>query len=339
MLEVAEAGARTELARGGHPGERGCDRIHPIIEPRRADAERIEVVAEADLVVERVGDLAVDPDALGEAAAHELIGDQPCIDSIPPGELAVHAASGGQGEHAPADRHCIIEGVREIACGEDAVRGAERRSSGPDIERVLEFRIEKPALCVEEDLIDLEIVANVDLASRAEVIDIAVVQSVLIQITQVAVDAQLQLPPARARDGESPARREQPERLIGFLGRGFDLWRCGRLRSRGASAVGPRRAASLGLELADASVFRFEHALVGRLPFLQLSQPLFERCDVLCGERRGAAGECADGDDSPESVPDLRLPRHAGCVRRCVVFPRPSILRLRHHGSPSARRA
>ena len=92
VVEVAERALEAELARRGQPLQHERLRVEGVVELRRADAERAQVVAEHRHVLELRGELALEPDAGRVGAAEELVGDQAIVHAEPVGELALGAA-------------------------------------------------------------------------------------------------------------------------------------------------------------------------------------------------------------------------------------------------------
>src|SRR6185369_2401227 len=117
MFEVAPAlPAKTffEIA-GGKPNQRARYRVESVVQPRRRHAERAHVVADHDLILEPVGEIAGGPYSRGIRRAHEFVGDVAAVDVQPEREIAFDAARARQRSDAASEREKFIEGVLEVS--------------------------------------------------------------------------------------------------------------------------------------------------------------------------------------------------------------------------------
>ncbi len=107
---VAEPVPQAELAGRRQPLDRVGLRVHPVVELRRAHAERAQVVGEHRHVLDLGMELAFEPDAGGVRAPEELVGNQAVVHAEPVRELTLCASHGGQRRDADTHAHEPVEG-------------------------------------------------------------------------------------------------------------------------------------------------------------------------------------------------------------------------------------
>src|SRR6185503_9829437 len=147
----------------------------------------------------------VDVEARRVARAVILVGDQARVDAVPERERAAQAACAGILRHARADVELLTEAVIEAATENDLRTVAHLRVLGPDEEHVGELLVVDPALEVEVDLVELEVVAQIERLRASERIRVSLFEILLIQITRVRPDAEVQRAEIRIGDPEAGA--------------------------------------------------------------------------------------------------------------------------------------
>src|SRR5687768_2758887 len=80
---------------GRKPDERARQSIQSVVQPRRGNTKRTHVVADHDLVLEPVSDIAVGPKPGRIGRTHEFIGDMPAVHVEPKREITLDAARAG----------------------------------------------------------------------------------------------------------------------------------------------------------------------------------------------------------------------------------------------------
>src|ERR1044072_84516 len=126
------------------PDQRARHSVEAVVEPCCRHAERTHVVANHDLVLQSIGEIADGPESRRVRRTHELIGDMTAIDVQPKRKIPFDTARAGQRSDAAAYRQEFVEGVLKI-CREDHLRALALISiRGPGVQEVAHLRAEYP---------------------------------------------------------------------------------------------------------------------------------------------------------------------------------------------------
>ena len=141
IVVVAERVPQAELAGRGQPLDRVGLRVHPVVELRRADAERAQVVGEHRHVLDLGLELAFEPDAGGVRAPEELVGDQAIVHAEPVRELTFGASHVGSDVMPTPTLTNRLKLQRQVAGADHLRRIALRWVRRPDVEVVAHLRL------------------------------------------------------------------------------------------------------------------------------------------------------------------------------------------------------
>ena len=159
IVVVAERVPQAELARRGQPLQGERLGVEPVIDLRRADAERAQVVGEHHVVLELGVELALEPDARRVRTPEELVGDQPVVHAEPVRKLAFGASYGWQRGDAGTDADVPVEGLSDVSGANDLRRITLGRVRRPDVQVVAKLRREIPSGERREKLLQLDVLA------------------------------------------------------------------------------------------------------------------------------------------------------------------------------------
>ncbi len=232
----------------------------------------------------------------------------PVVDGEPIGKGAGGRARRRQRQDAGAEQKRVAEGVFQVAAEHHLGALAHHRVVGPSVEHVLEVRIQQPASELDLDLVELDVVSLVDLHLLAETVDEGVVESLLVEIAHVRIDADAHLAVIVARDAEATSELIGAE-IVLIRCRRHDLaelrGRCsgGGFRNRRWFADFRRfhfQLINLAPELIDLGVLRLELLVQLLLILLELAQALEDlglRARLRQGSARQPSRQTEDTDD------------------------------------------
>ena len=201
VLEIAKAAARTELpGRGLSPDARAVCHV-AIVVPRR-------VSELADAPVDRRGvveapELPRDPEAGGEPAPQRLLRHLP-IAARPEWPRALKRPVREVGRDADPKRHLFGHQVAKVAEQQRLLRRRQR----PACDVVAEPGVREPPGHPDHGPVPVEIVPGLDGALPAQVVRVRLIAWHLVQVSEQAVEADVQRPLGGSDDVESGARRE-----------------------------------------------------------------------------------------------------------------------------------
>src|SRR5215203_4558154 len=224
------------------PDEPTRERVQPVVNSRRRYTKRTHVVADHDLVLEPVSYITRGPDSRGVRRPHEFVGDVTTIHVQPEREIAFDAARAGQRSNSAAQSQIFIEGVLQIAGEYDLCALSLIRVGSPGVEEVAHLWIQYPAQELDLKLQQLHVLAALNIFCISRCVGVGRVETELVQITDVAIDADVHVAVFGIRYLESEVWRVATIELIFVvLSRRFRLnWRrrlCVRrlLRRRGCN--------------------------------------------------------------------------------------------------------
>ena len=136
------------------------------------------------------------------------------VDGEPIGKVAGGGARRRQRQDAAAQQERVAKRVLEVPAEHHLCALAHRRVVGPRIEHVLEFWIQQPASELDLDLVELDVVAFVDVHFLAQTVDVGIVEPLLVEVAHVRVDAETHLAPFVAHQAEAASEPIRAEVLL-----------------------------------------------------------------------------------------------------------------------------
>src|SRR5215212_1362564 len=173
----------------GKPDERARERVQAVVDPRRRHTKRTHVVADHELVLEPVSYITGGPDSRRIRGPHEFVGDVTTIHVQPERKVAFDAARAGQRSNSAAQSEIFVEGVLQISGEYDLCSLSLICVRSPGVEEVAQLWIQYPTQKLDLKLQDLHVLPALNVFCISKCVGVGRAETELVQITDVAVDA------------------------------------------------------------------------------------------------------------------------------------------------------
>src|SRR5262249_33506531 len=175
------------------------ERVEFVIETACTDSKCAQVVTKHHLISDGLGDIALEPNSRCIRWTEELVGNMPAINAEPERKIPFCAANTGKRRNTCSQCEVVVKCVTGVASDNDLRALALRRIGGPCVKKVAKLRIQHPSQKLDLHFLQLKVVALLHVLHIAERVGVIGVQSKLIQVSCVGVDADAKVTMFRIR--------------------------------------------------------------------------------------------------------------------------------------------